>query len=80
MTSAHEVGVELGDRSYRIRIGYGLLDDRDALAALVPGRHVLVVSDANIAPRYLPAVPLRSHRSRNIVTEPRSRPAHRKPT
>ena len=49
------VDVELGARRYPIRIGPGLLRDAPRLAALAPGRHVLVVSDANVAPHYLGA-------------------------
>ena len=50
---AHTVDVELGTRRYPIHIGPGLLDDAPRLAALAPGRHVLIVSDANVAPHYL---------------------------
>jgi 3-dehydroquinate synthase len=44
-----EVG---GDAPYRILVGPGLLDDGAALAAQVRGRHVLLVSDGNVAPLY----------------------------
>ena len=44
--------VELGQRRYPIRIGAGLLDDADAFADIAFGRHVLVVSDSNVAPLY----------------------------
>ena len=44
--------VELGQRRYPIRIGAGLLDDADAYADIAFGRHVLVVSDGNVAPLY----------------------------
>jgi 3-dehydroquinate synthase len=51
-----EISVGLGARAYPIRIGAGLLADptrwRDALA----GRHVLVVSNAVVAPLYLSRV------------------------
>ena len=53
MTEIHELEVALGDRRYPIRIGRGLLDQPDALAALVTGRHALVLTDANVAPHYL---------------------------
>ncbi|HAI59565.1 MAG TPA: 3-dehydroquinate synthase, partial [Xanthomonadaceae bacterium] len=53
---ARTVDVELGTRRYPIRIGPGLLDNAAALAALAPGHHVLVVSDANVAPHYLARV------------------------
>jgi len=48
-----ELTVALGQRSYPIRIGAGLLADTDSLAALVPGRHALVLSDTHVAPLYL---------------------------
>jgi 3-dehydroquinate synthase len=48
-----EVG---GECPYRIAIGEDLLLDGAALAAHVRGRHVLVVSDANVAPLYADAV------------------------
>jgi len=41
-----------GERPYPIHVGPGLLDDGAALAAHVRGRHVLVVSDGNVAPLY----------------------------
>ena len=52
----HELIVELGARRYPIRIGPGLLDDAASVAALVPGRHALIVSDTNVAPLYLARV------------------------
>ncbi len=51
--AVHTVEVELGARRYPIHIGPGLLDDGPRLAALAPGRHVLIVSDTNVAPHYL---------------------------
>jgi len=42
--------VELGDRSYPIRIGAGTLDHPDAFAGIAFGRHVLMVSDSHVAP------------------------------
>lgn len=53
---ARELQVELGTRRYPIRIGRGLLDDAAGLGAFVPGRHVLIVSDRNVAPLYLAQV------------------------
>jgi 3-dehydroquinate synthase len=50
-----QVDVALGDRSYRIRIGRGLLANGQ-WAAAIRGRDVLVISDANVAPLYLAAV------------------------
>ena len=54
--TVRELQVELGERRYPIRIGRGLLDAPEALAELVPGRHALVVTDANVAPLYLARV------------------------
>ncbi|HEU0152096.1 MAG TPA: 3-dehydroquinate synthase [Arenimonas sp.] len=54
--AVHELQVELGARAYPIRIGRGLLDAPEALAALVTGRHALVVTDGNVAPHYLARV------------------------
>jgi 3-dehydroquinate synthase len=51
-----EVSVELGARRYPIRIGRGLLGEPMELAAHIEGRHVLVLSDANVAPLYLARV------------------------
>jgi 3-dehydroquinate synthase len=50
------VDVVLRERSYPIRIGAGLLQDGAALRALAPGRHVLIVSDSNVAAHYLAPV------------------------
>jgi 3-dehydroquinate synthase len=44
-----EVQVQLGDRSYPIQVGSGLLAGNDALAGLARGRMVAVVTDANVA-------------------------------
>ena len=41
-----------GAAPYPIRIGPGLLDDGEALAAQVRGRHVLLVSDSHVGPLY----------------------------
>jgi 3-dehydroquinate synthase len=51
-----QLEVELGARRYPIRIGPGLLADADALRALAPGRHVLIVSDENVARHHLAPV------------------------
>lgn len=47
--------VELGDRSYPIRIGAGLLSDRSQFAE-IEKRKVRIVTDANAGRRYLPAL------------------------
>ncbi|KFL37007.1 3-dehydroquinate synthase [Arenimonas donghaensis] len=56
MIERRQVDVALGARRYRIHIGRGLLDEAARLLALVPGRHALVLTDANVAPHYLARV------------------------
>jgi 3-dehydroquinate synthase len=51
-----EITVELGARRYPIWIGAGTLDDIQRWRAMLPGRHVLVVSNDTIAPLYLARV------------------------
>ncbi len=48
--------VDLGNRSYPIQIGQGLLDQADLLAAHISGRQVMVVSNTTVAPLYLDRV------------------------
>jgi 3-dehydroquinate synthase len=48
--------VDLGDRSYPIQIGQGLLDQAALLTAHISGRQVMVVSNTTIAPLYLDRV------------------------
>jgi len=45
--------VELGDRSYPIYIGRGLLDDPSLLAAHIDGKQVVLVTNDTVAPLYL---------------------------
>jgi 3-dehydroquinate synthase len=45
--------VELGDRSYPIYIGAGLLNQPELLSRHIKGRQVVIVSNATIAPLYL---------------------------
>jgi len=45
-----------GPRPYRIHIGPRLLEDAQALAAHVRGRHVFIVSDSHVGPLYAPRV------------------------
>ncbi len=52
------IDVELGARRYPIRIGAGLLTSDD-WPALIRGRHVLLLSDENVAPHYLARVEAR---------------------
>ena len=47
------VNLGLGDASYSIYIGAGLLDDGALLRRYIHGRQVLIVTNTNIAPLYL---------------------------
>ena len=47
------VTVQLGERSYPIYIGTGLLDDPSLLSAHIGGKRALVVSNETVAPLYL---------------------------
>ncbi|HLF95552.1 MAG TPA: 3-dehydroquinate synthase [Methylococcaceae bacterium] len=49
------LNVELGERSYPIYIGAGLLDEPELLTRHIAGRQVLVVSNEIVAPLYLEA-------------------------
>ncbi len=51
--SIQTVDVHLGERSYPILIGPGLLAARDRIAPYLRGRQVLVVTSATVAPLYL---------------------------
>ena len=53
MSAPRTITVELGDRSYPIVIGSGLLGGGFDLAAHVPGKDCLVVSNETVAPLYL---------------------------
>ena len=61
--SARTVHVS-GDVPYAIQIGDHLLQDGAALAAHVRGRHVLLVSDSNVAPLYAAQVREALHAAR----------------
>ena len=50
------LSVELGDRSYPIRIGTGLLNDPAQFAPYIAGRQVCIVTNETIAPLYLKAL------------------------
>ena len=49
----HTLEVALGDRSYPIHIGPGLLGDRGGLAPWLAGRQVMIVTNETVAPLYL---------------------------
>ena len=46
--------VPLGDRSYPIHIGDGLLGDAALLAAVLPARRIAVVTNDIVGPLYAP--------------------------
>ena len=52
----HTLTVDLGDRSYPIHIGQGLLGKSELLSPHIRGRQVLVVSNETVAPLYLEPV------------------------
>ena len=56
MSSPQTITVELGDRSYPIFIGNGLLGSGFSLAQYVVGQDCLVVTNETVAPLYLDAV------------------------
>ncbi|GIL58156.1 hypothetical protein Vafri_13011 [Volvox africanus] len=51
--SMKTVNVDLGDRSYPIYIGAGLLNHGELLRKHIPGKRVLIVTNETIAPIYL---------------------------
>ncbi|EWH09240.1 dehydroquinate synthase [Catenovulum agarivorans DS-2] len=51
--STSEIQVELGDRSYPIVIGQGLVGDKQTFNRLIKGKKVVVVTNETIAPLYL---------------------------
>ncbi len=67
--SATQLEVALGERSYPIRIGRGLLADPAAWRDALGGHHVLVVSNETVAPLYLDRVVagLGGHRHASLV-------------
>ncbi|MCP4995812.1 MAG: 3-dehydroquinate synthase, partial [Gammaproteobacteria bacterium] len=48
--------VELGDRSYPIYIGSGLIDQQALYSAHIPSKQALIVSNETVAPIYLQRV------------------------
>jgi 3-dehydroquinate synthase len=68
-SSAITLSVDLGERSYPIAIGPGLLSDPELLARHIPGRQVAIVTNTTVAPLYLErvAAPLRAA-GRQVVT------------
>jgi 3-dehydroquinate synthase len=50
------IDVALGQRSYPVWIGRGLLDDNERWCKMLRGRHALVVSNRTVAPLYMDRV------------------------
>jgi 3-dehydroquinate synthase len=66
MPIKHTLNVDLGERSYPIYIGTGLLGESDLLARHIHGQSALIVSNGTVAPLYLEPVEsaLRTHGTR----------------
>lgn len=47
------LSVDLGDRSYPIHIGAGLLDRAELFLPFIPGKQVVIVTNETVAPLYL---------------------------
>ena len=54
--TSETIDVTLGERSYPVWIGRGLLDDHARWRAALRGRHALVISNRTVAPLYLERV------------------------
>src|SRR3954468_17146547 len=61
-----DVPIELGERSYQIRIGAGLLSDRTALEGLPHGHTAVIVTNPTVAPLY-------GHRLRALLNDAATR-------
>ena len=53
MGNMDTVQVSLGERSYPIHIGPGLIDDGELLRSCIPARQVMIVTNEIVAPLYL---------------------------
>ncbi|HMT18327.1 MAG TPA: 3-dehydroquinate synthase, partial [Ottowia sp.] len=51
-STARQVRIDLGERSYPILIGAGLLDDADAFQAVPAGSDAFIVTNATVGPLY----------------------------
>ncbi|KAL0012047.1 hypothetical protein SO802_007155 [Lithocarpus litseifolius] len=65
------VDVDLGNRSYQIYIGSGLLDQPHLLQQHVHGKRVLVVTNSTVAPLYLDKVVRREEQRESVEIEGR---------
>ena len=67
MTEPQSIIVSLGDRSYPIVIGSGLLDGGLDLSEFVPGPNCLIISNETVAPLYLDRI-LPNFNGKDIAT------------
>ncbi len=56
LPATQSITVALGQRSYPVWIGSGLLADHARWRAMLRGRHALVLSNTTVAPLYLPRI------------------------
>jgi 3-dehydroquinate synthase len=56
MTIKHTLNVDLGDRSYPIYIGSGILTQQNLICQHIAGQSALIVTNSTIAPLYLETV------------------------
>ena len=56
MASNHTLSVDLGDRSYPIYIGSGLIHQPELLTSHIRGHSALIVTNTTVAPLYLNAI------------------------
>ncbi|MDE2401576.1 MAG: 3-dehydroquinate synthase [Burkholderiales bacterium] len=65
------VSIDLGDRSYDIRIGSGLLDDPDSYSGLPRSGTALIVTNTTVGPLYAARLTkaLQSHHKKVLVVE-----------
>ncbi len=66
---AQRVGIELGERSYAILIGSGLIDDESSFDGLPAAADALVVSNETVAPLYAARLEVQlARRHRRVLT------------
>ena len=67
----HTLHVDLGERSYPVYIGRGLLADEQLLGRHIPGAQVVVITNETIAPLYAQRVLSALAPSMSKTSEPR---------
>ena len=66
--SPERVDIQLGERSYPILIGTGLLDDPQSFAAVPAAASALIVSNTTVAPIYASAAGSRATSASTFVS------------